>query len=96
MNRHAFLIMAHNHFDFLKILLKRLDDPRNDIYLHVDRKAADFSAREFDSLLSYSQLYFTERMDVHWGGYSQTACEYERRESNSRAEKSAAFRSTCR
>lgn len=45
--------MAHNHFDFLKILLKRLDDPRNDIYLHVDRKAADFSAREFDSLLSY-------------------------------------------
>lgn len=75
MNRHAFLIMAHNHFDFLKILLKRLDDPRNDIYLHVDRKAADFSAREFDSLLSYSQLYFTERMDVHWGGYSQTACE---------------------
>ena len=67
--------MAHNHFDFLKILLKRLDDPRNDIYLHVDRKADDFSAREFDSLLSYSQLYFTERMDVHWGGYSQTACE---------------------
>lgn len=75
MNRHAFLIMAHNHFDFLKILLKRLDDPRNDIYLHVDRKADDFFAREFDSLLSYSQLYFTERMDVHWGGYSQTACE---------------------
>lgn len=75
MNRHAFLIMAHDHFDFLKVLLKRLDDPRNDIYLHVDRKAEDFPAQEFASLLEHSRLYFTERMDVHWGGYSQTACE---------------------
>ena len=75
MNRHAFLIMAHNHFDFLKILLKRLDDPRNDIYLHVDRKAADFSASDFSELLTHSRLFLTERMDVHWGGYSQTACE---------------------
>lgn len=75
MNRHAFLIMAHHHFDFLKTLLLRLDDPRNDIYLHVDRKAADFSIDEFQPLLQHSRLFFTERMDVHWGGYSQTACE---------------------
>ena len=75
MNRHAFLIMAHHHFDFLKILLKRLDDPRNDIYLHVDRKAEDFSALEFETLPEHSRLCRTERMDGHGGGYSQTACE---------------------
>ena len=36
--RHAFLILAHNEFQILKILLSMLDDGRNDIYLHIDKK----------------------------------------------------------
>ena len=46
MNRHAYLIMAHHQFDFLKELLSALDDEANDIYLHLDQKAGnlDFSA----------------------------------------------------
>ena len=35
MKKHAFLIMAHNQFDLLEMLIKLLDDPRNDIYLHI-------------------------------------------------------------
>ena len=75
MNRHAYLIMAHNHFDFLKDLLLRLDDPRNDIYLHVDAAASDFHPEEFTNLLSSSRLFLTDRLRVHWGGYSQIAAE---------------------
>ncbi len=75
MNRHAYLIMAHNHFDFLKDLLLRLDDPRNDIYLHVDAAASDFHPGEFTNLLSSSRLFLTDRLRVHWGGYSQIAAE---------------------
>ena len=75
MDRHAYLIMAHDNFDLLKILLSRLDDARNDIYLHIDSKAGAMDESAFSSILKESGLYFTERTDVHWGGYSQIRCE---------------------
>lgn len=75
MNRHAYLIMAHSHFDFLKELLRRLDDAGNDIYLHIDQKAGHFDAAGFSSALKHSRLFFTERRDVRWGGFSQVECE---------------------
>lgn len=31
--KHAYLIMAHNNFEQLRILISLLDDVRNDIYL---------------------------------------------------------------
>ena len=75
MNKHAYLIMAHQNFDFLKELLLALDDARNDIYLHIDKKVKDFDFEAFSVLLKKSHLYFTDRISVHWGGYSQIACE---------------------
>ena len=75
MDKHAYLIMAHDHLDFLKELLLCLDDSRNDIYLHIDRKAGSFDSGEFSTLLRQSRLFFTERLDVRWGGFSQIACE---------------------
>ena len=44
MDKHAYLIMAHDHLDFLKERLLCLDDSRNDIYLHIDRKAGSFDS----------------------------------------------------
>lgn len=32
MQKHAYMIIAHNEFDLLEILVRLLDDPRNDIY----------------------------------------------------------------
>ena len=52
MERHAYLIMAHNHFDFLKELLGCLDDSRNDIYLHIDKKAGSFDPNQFTKVLN--------------------------------------------
>lgn len=75
MTKHAYLIMAHHQFDFLKELLLALDDERNDIYLHIDQKVRNFDFPGFSHLLCKSGLYFTDRLNVHWGGYSQTACE---------------------
>ena len=40
--KHAYLIMCHNNFEQLKLLLKLLDDERNDIYVHIDKKAKSF------------------------------------------------------
>ena len=36
--KHAFLILAHTEFEVLKLLVSCLDDPRNDIFIHFDRK----------------------------------------------------------
>lgn len=75
MARHAYLIMAHQNFDFLRELITALDDARNDIYLHVSRNAADFRAEDFSALPLKGRLILVERRDVCWGGFSQTACE---------------------
>ena len=64
MNRHAFLIMAHHQFDFLKELLLALDDERNDIYLHIDQKVPDSDLPDFSHAVQKSNLYLTERLNV--------------------------------
>lgn len=75
MKRHAYLIMAHAQFGQLEKLLHLLDDERNDIYLHIDSKAADFRPEEFEHLLKHSNVYLTERTSVIWGAYSQIHAE---------------------
>ena len=75
MKKHAYLIMAHTQPELLKILLKRLDDVRNDIYLHIDKKAADYPIDEVVSVLENASCTLTERTDVKWGSYSQIHCE---------------------
>mgnify|MGYP001319032828 CR=1 FL=1 len=71
MGRHAYLITAHNQFEILEKLLLLLDDPRNDIYIHVDGKAGMFDSGCFAGILKYSSAFFVPRIHVHWGGYSQ-------------------------
>lgn len=75
--KHAFLIMAHKNFKQLGILVKLLDHPENDIYVHIDLKA-DFSesdAAELTKNAHYSRIIFVPRMNVSWGGYSQIGLE---------------------
>lgn len=73
--KHAFLIIAHNELRILNILLNMLDDPRNDIYLHLDKKWK----------LNIQALYHPQkthlflikkRMDVRWGDISLIRLEF--------------------
>lgn len=75
MKKHAYLIMAHTQPELLKALLRLLDDERNDIYLHIDKKAEYFPAEELKREVQNARLVLTERTDVRWGGYSQINCE---------------------
>ena len=69
MSKHAYLIIAHADFDQLAMLLSCLDDARNDIFLHIDKKAkCDFGAMTAN--IRHSNVYFTKRCKVNWGGYS--------------------------
>ena len=73
--RHAFLIMAHNNWKQLQTLLTLLDDNRNDIFLHIDRKAVGFPQNDFNDVLEHATLHLTPQLNVTWGGDSQISCE---------------------
>ena len=71
--KHAYLIMAHNQFLSLKELVSALDDARNDIYIHFDKKVKllpDISTR-FSKL-----VILNKRVNVIWGDVSQIKAEY--------------------
>ena len=71
--KHAYLIMAHDQFLSLRELVSVLDDPRNDIYVHFDRKVK----RVPDLATRHSKLVILEkRVNVIWGEVSQIKAEY--------------------
>ena len=77
MAKHAYLIMAHNQWEQLELLLKCLDDARNDIFLHIDRKAVGFPRKEIDMICKSSRLFYTKQYDIRWGGTKMMICEME-------------------
>ena len=73
MNKHAYLIIAHNEWNLLNKLIKCIDDSRNDIFIHIDQKA------DFQMVNMYrpckSKIFMVERTNVQWGGDSLVKCE---------------------
>ena len=76
MAKHAYLIIAHNNFYVLKKTLKLIDDKRNDIYIHIDKKVKDFNFSEYKNICKKSTVNFTKkRYNVKWGSSSQVKTE---------------------
>lgn len=70
----AYLIMVHNRFDVLKELLIDLDDERNDIFLHIDKKTKNVDFDSIKQIVKKSRIYFIPRMKIFWGDFSQIKC----------------------
>ena len=75
MGRHAYLIMCHNNFNILEKLVSLLDDPLNDIYIHVDRKVGDITNLKKRIEVKASTITYIKRISVSWGGFSQIKAE---------------------
>ncbi len=71
MEKHAYMIMAHKSDLTFYTLLHMLDDPRNDIFIHMDVKNKDFDTATLETAVHHSGVYLTERTSVTWGGYTQ-------------------------
>lgn len=55
-----------------------MDDERNDIFLHIDKKRKDVPTSIVNGeLLQHSKLTLINSHDLKWGGYNQVACELE-------------------
>ena len=71
--KHAYLIIAHDKIEILQFLLSSIDDDRNDIYVHIDRKAS-FDGNQL--IVNKSNLYLVkERLDARWGDFSLVEVE---------------------
>lgn len=74
--RHAYMIIAHDNYQQLRVLLQQLDDERNDIFLHIDKKSTTLSKEMFSGVVNKSSLYIIEcPISVFWGDYSIVQCE---------------------
>lgn len=71
--KHAYLIIAHNEFGLLSKLIKLLDDERNDIYIHIDKKVPNNNIPQL--FTTKASLFFVKRRGVTWGGDNMIWCE---------------------
>lgn len=70
MNKHAYLVMAHNNWEILKKLITLLDDKRNDIYLHIDAKAKNIPIEIVD-WVKQSSISIIDSQNIYWADFSQ-------------------------
>ena len=72
--KHAYLILAHGSYTLLQRLVSTIDDERNDIFVHIDRKQQELPRLE----VKYSRLFLLdkERVSVFWGDVSVVAAEF--------------------
>ena len=76
-SRHAYCIIVHTDLYCLQKLVECIDDYRNDIFIHIDKKSnmdlSDIKTRySAIKILPYEKSY-----DVRWGTYSQVQTELE-------------------
>lgn len=71
--RHAYLIMSHDCLDELKLHIRALDWPENDIFCHIDTKAP-FGEDAILGMTHHATLQCISSESVSWGGSSQVRC----------------------
>lgn len=65
--KHAFLIIAHNEYPVLEVLLSMLDDERNDIYLHIDKRATELFQQIKKVKMQKAGFYLIKNpIEVYW------------------------------
>lgn len=73
--KQAYLIEAHQCDAMLLTLLRMLDVPWNDIFIHMDSKNTGYQPGTVEHYLKKAAVYHTERISVVWGGVSQVKAE---------------------
>ncbi|MCY4778535.1 hypothetical protein ORI89_02655 [Sphingobacterium sp. UT-1RO-CII-1] len=70
--KHAYLILTHDEPEVLQLLLQALDDYRNDVFIHFDRKCEVVP----EIITDKSKVFILEdRLDVRWGDQSLVEVE---------------------
>lgn len=73
--KQAYLIEAHKCDEMLLTLLRMLDVPWNDIFIHMDSKNTDYQPETVECRMKYAKVFYAKRHSVVWGGVSQVKAE---------------------
>ena len=73
--KHAYCILAHNNFKQLQLLIDFIDDERNTIFIHVDKKSYSLYEEKGRVRSRYSKIIYVEPVDVRWGDISLSEAE---------------------
>lgn len=65
--RNAYIIIAHHNFEQLLLLLKLLDSPNNDFFIHINKTVERPEDSFFTKPLSFSRIFFLKRLKTTWG-----------------------------
>lgn len=74
MGKHAYLILAHNNPNQLQLLLELIDDVRNHIFVHIDKKS-DIKPFLLNGVMKSQIDFIVDRVAVYWGDISQIHAE---------------------
>ena len=76
MHRHAFLLIVHKNARQVLKLLGTLDDERNVIVIHCDKKMSEEDFRIVSSVhMQHAEYVVLQRFDVRWGSYALVETE---------------------
>lgn len=75
MEKHAYCIMAHHNWWQLKVLLRLLDDDRNDVFIHIDRNVRLPNKESIVNVCKRSNVKIYRDIACSWGGYSLVKSE---------------------
>ena len=73
--KHAYLIIAHQNWEQLKILIGMLDYIDNEIYIHIDAKAKHCPVDELKKAAKVSKVHIYSKYKVYWGSYELVQTE---------------------
>lgn len=71
----AYLIIAHQDFSILQKILKILDDPEADFFLHIDKKVKQVPWEDLKASVTASSITFVPSINVQWGSAKQIESE---------------------
>ncbi|MBR3818588.1 MAG: glycosyl transferase [Clostridia bacterium] len=77
MGKHAFLILAHKNDENFRTLISLLDNERNDIFIHMDKKNKNYQKKEIEGFAKHSKIYHVKRLNVTWGSFAMVKAELE-------------------
>ena len=75
LEKHAYLILAHKSDYVLNSLLRLIDDERNDIFIHMDKRNRKYNESKTCSVVKKATIKHCERWKCAWGGYSLVKAE---------------------
>ncbi len=75
MKRHAYLIIAHHHFDMLRRLIAALDSEHADFYIHINKQAQGIDEAALLGAMKKSKGGIYRDYKIAWGGDTQIRCE---------------------